>query len=191
MSKDSGISSIIEKAKMVMTKPSEFFESVKSEPGIGPAFKYFAIILLVPIILFSLLIFVGISGLLGPSIGDLTGGLPIMVAPILIYVILLVAFFVFAGFPHLSAKLLKGSGNYAATYKALAYAETPSFLLGWIPIVGPIFGLWSLYLMIKGLSTLHDVSMGRAVLIIFFPLVVLVILAVILGVVFALTAFTG
>ena len=58
------ISSIIEKAKQVMTKPSEFFEGIKSEEGIEPAFKYFAIIALILMIpLFLLLLVVTFLGL--------------------------------------------------------------------------------------------------------------------------------
>ena len=59
----------------------------------------------------------------------------------------------------------------------------------WIPFVGVIFSLWSLYLMIKGVSTLHKVSMVRAVLIIFLPFVIMIVLFGGLGAYFALSAF--
>lgn len=191
MSKDTGISAIIEKAKMVMTKPSEFFESVKSEPGIGPAFKYLAIIAFVPIIPILLLVLAGMSGSSQIPFDFLARALPfpIIAIPIFSYVSTLLFPFLFAGIIQVSAKLLKGSGDYAATYRAIVYAGTPATLLSWIPIVGGISGLWSLYLVVKGVSKLHDVSMGRAVLIVLLLLLVIVVVAGVSGAFFALSAF--
>ncbi len=191
MTKDIGISSIFEKVKQVMTHPSEFFDGVKAEPGIGTAFKYLAIIALVPIIPVFLLISAGISDNSEIPFNFLAKAMPVpvIVIPIFSYVFTLLFPFLFAGIIQLAAKLLKGSGDYAATYKATIYAGTPSTLLSWIPVVGGILGLWSLYLIIKGVSVLHEVSMGRAVVIVLFLLLVIVVVAGVSGAFLALSAF--
>jgi len=191
MAKDTGISAIFEKVKQVMTKPSAFFDGVKSETGIETAFKYLAIIAFVQIIPIFLLISAGMSDSSQISFDFLAKALPfpIIAIPIFSYVSTLLFPFLVAGIIQLSAKLLKGSGDYAATYRAIVYAGTPATLLSWIPFVGFIFGLWSLYLVIKGVSILHEVSMGRAVLIVLLLLLVLVVVAGVFGAFFALTAF--
>jgi len=183
------ISSIIEKAKQVITKPSAFFEGIKSEEGIGPAFKYLAIIALVPIIPLFLLVSAGMSAMSEIPFEFFAKASPILmtVIPIFSYVTTLLFSFIFAGVIQVSARLLKGSGDYAATYKATIYAGTPSTLLSWIPVVGGISGLWSLYLVIKGISILHEVSMGRAVVIV---LLLLVVIGVVVGATGALFAFS-
>lgn len=186
------ISLIIEKVKQVMTKPSAFFEGVKSEEGIGPAFKYLAVIAIVPIIPLFLLVSAGMSEMSEFPFDFFAKASPILmtVIPIFSYVTTLLFSFIFAGVIQLSARLLKGSGNFATTYKATIYAGTPSTLLSWIPVVGFIFGLWSLYLVIKGVSILHEVSMGRAVVIVVFLLLVIVVVAGVTGALFAFGMFS-
>jgi hypothetical protein len=90
----------------------------------------------------------------------------------------LILSFSFAGVIHLSVKLLKGKGDYSDTYKALIYSETPPYLFGWLPYVGLIFGLYGFYLFLKGISKLHEVSMGRAFVIAILPGAIVVIIAV-------------
>lgn len=180
---------LVEKIKKVILSPSEFFERIKAEKGIGGAFKYLAILSLINLA-------VGIIGFafnvpsispLGnlstflPLLGDLATVLGIVIL-VVIYIGGLILSFVGAGFIHLFARLLKGKGDYSATYKALIYASTPSLLLGWIPWVGIIFGIYSFYLSLKGISKLHEVSMGRALVMVFvIPCVIFLVITIALA----------
>ena len=183
------MSAIFQRLNSVLNHPSEFFDSIKSEKGIGNVFKYWAVISLLPIVPVYLLIFAGLSDFSSSFADYYTPVLPIhiMLTPILSYVTILFLPFVLAGLTHLSAKLLKGSGDYSASYRATIYGLTPANLFSWIPIVGFIPVLWSWAVTIKGISTLHEVSMVRAFLIVVLIPLILVVLAGASGVLFALT----
>jgi hypothetical protein len=171
-----------EKIKKVILSPSEFFERIKAEKGISEAFKYLAILslvnLVVGIVSFMLSIpFISPLGNLSsflPLLGALSTALGIVI-PVVIYISSLILSFVGAGFIHLFVKLFKGKGDYSNTYKALIYASTPSLLFGWVPWVGIIFGLYSFYLSLKGISKLHEVSMVRAFIMLITPIVVIIL----------------
>jgi hypothetical protein len=171
---------IIEKIKKIIFQPTEFFESIKNEPGIIEAFKFFIIVSLVYLIFTLILFFVAPSILLGglfdfePSLG-LSGGIGISL-PIFIYIFLIVSTFVLAGVTHIIAILLGGKKDFSLTYKAVAYASTPSLLLGWIPFIGILANLYSLFLVIIGISKLHKVTLLRAFIIAISPAIILIIL---------------
>ena len=61
------------------------------------------------------------------------------------------------------------------------YGQTPTLLLGWIPLVNMLAGLWSLILPIIGLKELHKITTGRAIL-------SLVVMLVVVGIVMAVVA---
>jgi len=63
----------------------------------------------------------------------------------------------------------------------MAYGSTPSLLLGWMPFIGFIFGIWSMIVSIIGVRRLHEISTGRAVLAyllgaIIIPLIIILII---------------
>ncbi len=179
----------VEKIKKVMLNPSEFFEKIKAEKGIEKAFKFLAVVLLVNLVVKILSFVFSIPTISPPgSLKNLLpfAGIPIallgILLPLLGYFGALLFFFLGVGIVHVFAKLLGGKGDYAATYKALVYASTPTLLFGWIPWVGIIFGLYSLYISLKGISKLHSVSMARAFVIIFLiPALILFVISVILA----------
>lgn len=185
---------LVEKIKKVTLSPSEFFDRIKYEKGVGAAFKYLAILSLVNLIVGLVGYFLSIPSLsplgslmaLLPFLGNLATliGVGAVVAN---YISTLIISFISAGFICIFARLLKGKGDYSATYRALTYANTPSLLLGWVPWVGIIFGLYSFYLGLKGISKLHEVSMGRAFVILF---VVPFVIALVIASILAAIAFT-
>jgi hypothetical protein len=73
--------------------------------------------------------------------------------------------------------LFGGNGNYSSTYRALTYSLTPFLILGWIPFLGIIFGVYSLYLSVLGISKLHEVSIIKAVITLSMPIILTIILA--------------
>lgn len=78
---------------------------------------------------------------------------------------------------HLFVILLGGTGGVVQTYKAVIYASTPWLLLGWIPIVCFISGLWTIALSVTGIQQLQGLSPLRAAVAVLVP--VLFILGVV------------
>jgi len=180
---------VLNKIQQVLSSPDKFFESVKKEP-LGPAFKYLAVIMLVPTVLMLIFayaatsIFTMIFGpmlmMLGgtqsvPLLGMLTGILTTfaIIGVILWYICGLLGSFIGSAVLHVFVYLLGGKNGYSNTYKTAAYATTPSTLIGWIPLIGFIFGLWSLVLEVKGLKALQGMTTGRAVLAILLPVIII------------------
>jgi hypothetical protein len=177
---------LIEKIKKVILSPSEFFEKIKTEKGISKAFKYLALLSLVNLVI-GVVSFTFSITFISP-LGNLSTFLPLVatlgiVIPVVIYICSLILSFVVSGFIHLFVKLFKGKGDYSDTYKALIYASTPSLLFGWVPYAGIIFGLYSFYLSLKGISKLHEVSMIRAFIMLIAPIVVIILAIIAIGVV--------
>jgi hypothetical protein len=64
--------------------------------------------------------------------------------------------------------------NTSATFRIVCYTQSTA-ILDCIPLLGPILSpLWSLYLLAIGLSKVHAISVRRAIIIIFLPLVFIV-----------------
>ncbi len=84
---------------------------------------------------------------------------------------------------HICAKILGGKGDYTATVRAFALAETPSAAIGWIPFIGLLAGIWGFILMVMGIRDYHGISTIRALIAVLLPVFILVILAV-LGLMF-------
>jgi hypothetical protein len=177
--------SLTKKVKKVILSPSEFFEEIKAEKGISEAFKYLAILSLVNLVV-DIVSFILSIPYISP-LGNLSSFLPLrgvlsialgIVIPVVMYISGLILSFIGVGFIHLFVKLFKGKGTYSDTYKALIYASTPSLLFGWVPWVGVIFGLYSFYLSLKGISKLHEVSMLRAFIMLITPAIVVILAAI-------------
>lgn len=174
----------LEKVKKVLTSPTEFFEKVKGEEGIGEAFKYYIIFSLIYNIIFGLLVNFGLSGIPIEQMGPFRAlGLAL---PIAFFIISLISLFIGTAILHAFAKIFGGKGDYSETFKAVVYGATPSLLLGWVPFIGLILVFYSLYLQIKGISMLHQVSMGRAFLIVFLIPIIIGIIIGVLAIIFGL-----
>ncbi len=162
---------IPEKIKKILLSPSELFNAVKSEEGFKNAFIYLALMSIVSIVLNYFLSSQYSAMLAGLGLPSALGIAIILV----IWLFGLIASFIAVGFFHIFVYLLGGKEGFSSTYKAFAYASTPSNLLGWIPYIGIIFSLWSLYLEVKGISMLQNMSMGRALAAILIPIIIVAI----------------
>lgn len=175
------------KIKNVILNPSEFFEEVKEEKEIKKPFLYFATITIVPVIVMFIGLFLNIK--------VLSREVPIPFSsytiPLITYVGAIITTFIFAGIIHIFAILLKGSGDYTSTYKSVVYGATPGTLLGWIPFIGVIPNIYGIYLQIKGLSSLHDVSMLRAFAVWILPIVIITGLIVGVALLYLGVLFSG
>jgi hypothetical protein len=85
---------------------------------------------------------------------------------------------------HLWAYIFGAKGGLNQTLKTVLYGGTPSYLLGWIPYISIIFGLWSLYLGWIGLQKLHGMPGNKALLAILIafiiPMIVVAVMAMLL-----------
>jgi len=164
--------SIGERIKGFLFSPSETFDNSKDDT-IGDAFKYFVVILTIFAVIISILLGVAFSlfaamlGMLGVpmmTLGAAMGPLFAVVFFILTLVSGIIGVFIGGLWLHIWVYLLGGREGVEQTIKALMYGVTPGYLLGWIPIVGIIGGIWSLIVEIIGIRQLHELSTGKAVL---------------------------
>lgn len=81
---------------------------------------------------------------------------------------------------HIGVVVMGGRGGFVQTFKAVVYGLTPYYLLGWIPIIGGLAGIWGLIIEIFGIRELHDMTTGRAVVAWLISIVIVVVILVIL-----------
>jgi hypothetical protein len=161
------IESFVETARTIVFQPVAFFSRLPRQGNLGSPL-IFALICYGISALIS-----GVIGLLsGHDIGALIGG---VVAAIIGGAI---GLFIVAGIAHLLVILIVGSTNsgYEATFRAAAYSSVSS-LVSWVPVVGPLAGLYGLVLAIVGIRELHQTSTGKAIAVALVPIVFLVVVA--------------
>ena len=147
-----------EKVKGFLLSPVETFQKVKDE-DLGPLMKYFVILTLI----FSIL------PVKFPFMAGTAGGLAAVVTFITLLISLLIGLFVGAAIVHIFVYLLGGRKGYTQTVKAIGYGMTPSLLLGWIPFLNIIVGIWALIVEIIGIRELQEMSTGKAALAVILP----------------------
>jgi len=182
----------VKKTKGFLIRPTETFNKVKEEE-IGAALKYFVVWLLIYAVL-SAVIFATIGNMLGnfsplnslSILGVGTGGMAALWLFIILFVLGFIGVFISAGIIHMGVLIVGGKQGYYQTLKAIVYGNTPTYVLGWIPIVIYIAGIWALVLEILGIRELQEVSTGKAVLAVLIPLI---LIGVVLSIVIAAIAY--
>ncbi len=145
---------IIETVKEFLTSPGTAVKKVE-KTTLGDDLKYYATILTV----YS--IFAGIFG--GSYLSKYIGNTGFVTTIIGIFIGTFVMLFIWAGILHIGVKSFGGKNPYSTTLKALVYGETPNLLLGWIPVIGGLAGLWSLGLSIYNLMKLQKMTLGKTI----------------------------
>jgi len=171
----------IETFRGMITSPGETIR--KSSSGTpGDSIIYFLFV----VIIYSVLSAV-IALLIGPVSpmplspgGDIAAAIGFIVALVIFGTITLL---IAGAIIHICAKIVGGKGDYTATVRAFALAETPSAAIGWIPFIGLLAGIWGFILMVMGIRDYHGISTIRALIAVLLPVFILVILAV-LGLMF-------
>jgi hypothetical protein len=173
------INSIAEKAKGFLLNPIETFrQSVNDDPG--TVFTYFGVLLLINAIISSLVAAAGIG-----SMETISGQVFGPAFPVMVFFLVLVGGFIvtvlFSVWLHLWVYLLGGRRGIMQTMGAILYGSTPHNLLGWIPVAGFIFTLWSIVLGIFGICKFQEMSSGKAILAVLvaivIPLIVIILIA--------------
>jgi hypothetical protein len=133
---------IFQKAMGFLQQPAKAFDNEKAT-DIMEAFKYMVVLFLVVSVLSAIVS-------LNPLIFITT------------YVFGIV-FAVIAGlWLHLWAYIFGAKGGLHQTLKTVFYGGTPTYLLGWIPLINILTGLWFLYLGWVGLKRLQGMPGDRA-----------------------------
>ncbi|MHC1577098.1 MAG: YIP1 family protein [Candidatus Methanospirareceae archaeon] len=165
--------SVGERVKGFLFSPSETFDRSK-EDTLGDAFKYFVVILAVFAAILAVLVavafslYAGMFGMLGAprmAFGTAVAG-PLLALVFFVCTLVVWTFSVFISglWLHLWVFLVGGRNGVEQTLKAVIYGETPSLLLGWIPVLGVVAAIWTLVVEAVGVRQLHELSTGRAVL---------------------------
>ncbi|PKL57598.1 MAG: hypothetical protein CVV34_06680, partial [Methanomicrobiales archaeon HGW-Methanomicrobiales-5] len=173
------MNAIVTKVKGFLVNPVETFQQSRDdEPGV--VFTYFGALLLLHAILAALITLVGIE--IMPRFAGIPGG---PAFPVIVFFMALIGGFIFtlifAAWLHLWVYILGGRKGIMQTLKAIIYGNTPRLLLGWIPVIGFVFAIWSLVLGILGIRELQEMSTGKAILAVviavIIPLIVFILLA--------------
>jgi len=174
----------IYKAIDFLKSPEKSFDSVKGE-SLGEAFKFMLVVSIILAVLNGI-----IAGLLGNFFSAGFGATGAMLLPVVIvgaivgsYIGIIIFLTVWGLWLHLWAYVLGARKGLEQTMKSVYYGYSPSYLLGWIPIVSIIIAIWSLVLQGMGIKNLHGITGGKAAL----SLIIAIIIPLIIGFVFLIT----
>ncbi|MFB0533097.1 MAG: YIP1 family protein [Desulfatiglandales bacterium] len=175
----------MERIKGFLFSPSKTFDASK-EDTIGDAFKYFLVILTINAVLSAIIAAVTFSlirELFGtfmppetPPFGAEIGPMFAVIFFIFALVGGIIVIFIGGLWLHIWVYLLGGRNGVGETLKAVMYGETPSRLLGWIPIIGIIALIWTFIVDIIGVRQLHELSTGKAVLAVILEIIIAAII---------------
>jgi hypothetical protein len=175
----------VEKVKGFLLKPAETFRATASE-SLNSAFQYYVILLIIYSILLAIVISVSLgityytlplTGVLGSNGASIMNAFtPFLVSyvlfvPYLVFMLMLFGIFLSGLFYHVFVILFGGQKGMAQTVKAVMYAWTPFFLIGWIPFISIIGVIWSWILIIIGIRENQEMTYGMAALVLIVPLV--------------------
>lgn len=182
----------VDKVKGFILNPIETFQKVREE-GLGEGLRYFVIWIIIYGILYGIMytiIFTSIGAIFGsfedmPGWGAMfgwaTGAVLTVIMIVMIIVFGIIGLFIGGAWLHLWVRLMGGKKGYHQTVKSMVYGDTPTFLLGWIPFINFITGLWSLILLIFGIKELQEISTGKAALAVILAIIIPVGVTIILA----------
>ena len=185
---------LVSNMKGFIMAPSETFKKTNGK-SLGAAYQYYAALLVIFTVLYGIVVVaMGLAAF--TSMVDKMGAVPIVggvaagaAANFSGFVIALGIFFVYLVFlfyllgvfvegliMHAFVLLMGGEKGAKQTIKTTMYASTPFLLLGWIPFVSIIAYIWSFVLLIIGLKENHEMELGKAIIVVFIPVVLGIVL---------------
>jgi hypothetical protein len=178
----------IEKVKGFLLEPSKTFDALKEEP-LEEALKYYTVIAAIHSALRALLLaFAGnlvgtMMGLgnMGMMMGAGTGIGAAITFFVMFMIFAIVGAFIGGAILHFFVYIVGGRRGVAQTIKAGMYGSTPSLLFGWIPLIVFLAIIWSLVTEIIGIRQLHELTTGKAILVVILPIIIAIILIIALA----------
>jgi len=184
-----------EKLKSFILSPTEAFRNIKNG-DIGEALVYYVVLLVIYSVLSGIVNYFRIDPIMETFYSTVPAGtVAIFDIMNIIYGIIggIVGFFIIGIIIHLFVLIVGGRQGLEQTFKSVAYASTPGFLLGWIPVIGIFFALYGIIVQIIGIRELQEVSTGRAAFAVMLPVILLfgLIIIAVMFFMFAVVAATG
>lgn len=146
------LNKLFQKAMGFLQQPKRAFDSEKGTE-LADGFVYLLVLSLVTAVLS------GILSIFNPTIPGL-----FLVAIVGAYVGGIIGAVIGGLWLHLWAYIFGAKKGLHQTLKANFYGGTPTYLLGWIPIINVLAGLWSIYLYWIGLQRLQSMPGDKAAL---------------------------
>lgn len=178
--------------KGFLLSPVETFPKVR-DTDLGDSLKYYLILLVINAILSAIvgiamvsaiwLTFSGIFEQMGLPLPAIAGA-GVVIFAILMIIIQFIMVFIIAGWLHLFVYLLGGRKGYLQTLKSITFGSTPSMLIGWIPFIGIIAGIWSIALEILGIRELQEMTTGKAALAVILAILIIVVIIIAIAALF-------
>jgi len=170
--------SLQNKIKYLISNPNLFFERIKNENTIKDAFLLDLIIrtfiaALLYFFVFSIVVIIG---------EDWNNYYSFIILPaiFLFFFIGILKNFIFSGLIYLVLKAYKIKGDYQKTYNVYVYSSIPYLVLFIIPYIGVFSIIYSYYLMIIGMSRVHNISIGKSALACLLPIIIFISIFIIL-----------
>ena len=156
--------------KEVILRPKEFFDVMPTDGGYS-----------------NPLFFALVCWVIG---GILTAVVRISPASIILFPIsALVGLLIVSVILYLSATLIvKGAGTFEGTFRVGSYTSALS-VLTWIPIIGPLIGIYGIYLLVVGIERVHKLTTREAVIAVILPVIVLLLLFALMALAVGMGAF--
>lgn len=161
MAKTVGLSNTIKnyfkRSVEIIRFPKPFLKDLKAENSIKISIRFLAFLCIVNAVLlfiFSLILVMINSAQVDWGIAIPGALLYIFITAVSGFIITLILGVVI----HLYVKLFRGKAKLAKTVQLFIYSNTPVLLLGWIPIVGSLASLYSLYILYLGGMEIHGFS---------------------------------
>ncbi|MFA5855942.1 MAG: Yip1 family protein [Candidatus Pacearchaeota archaeon] len=164
-----------ERLSKIITDPNEFFSNIKSE-SLGISLKILGLFCLGLIVIGFALNFILSNFILrnnGLSYFPLMSG---FIIGVFMLIPGLIGLFILAFLIQGLLLLVKGDEkieNYQETLKVIIYSLLPSIALFIIPFVGFLSIIYSIVLIVIGLSNVHNISIGKAITALAIPLIVI------------------
>ena len=175
--------------KGFLMSPAEAFKQVGAK-SLGAAYQYYAMLVLIFSILFGAVTMIMGSMMLNSHVTEIAM-LPLvgsvlstnlakfgtfiattqLLVAYMVFLALLFGVFLVGFFLHLFVLLMDGKKGIRETIKTTMFAATPLLLIGWIPYVGVIGGIWSFVLLILGFRDNNGLSLEKSVIAALLPVV--------------------
>jgi hypothetical protein len=162
-------------AQQVAFQPREFFARLPRRGDYAGPLLFSLICVEVSTFFGGLLTLAGVPWRYGPAWQPATGTVGGWIAALIFAPLgAIIGLFILAGVTHLLVLLVLGAGNagFEATFRVAAYTGVTN-LVSWIPIAGPLAGLYGIALAIVGIRELHGTTTGKAATVVLLPFLVL------------------
>jgi hypothetical protein len=178
--------------KGFLLSPVETFQKVR-DTDLGDSLKYYLILLVINAILSAIvgiaivsaiwMTFSGIFEQMGLPLPAIAGAGVVLFA-IMMIIVQFIFVFIIGAWLHLFVYLLGGRKGYLQTLKSVIFGSTPAMLIGWIPFIGILAGIWSIALEILGIRELQEMSTGKAALAVILAILIIVIIIIAIAALF-------